>query len=379
MHPSRNGSEVDRAPKRAAYTISSRDIVSRPQWVNSIDAEVIDQVVLLENEKQGVPLPPGPGRLLTWRAVDLDGTRTLVQSLTIPWEMEKTRATEFSGFVPWFAFFGPPPDSAVLWKEGSQLIAGFSRGDRWVHVVSLGDEKDPNAIAAEIDLTLRELGGRGLIDGVQNVVVWDEMEASTLGRIEQVTGLDVIPGIRPEPKPPAEKRVWGFEPHSVSQRKIEKRRRQRMVLALIGAVCVLVAVGAVAFSHLQSLEAGNRMLEQRISANREAADRVEVAMDRWQQLGPVVDPARSPVELFYRVSLLVPEKGFRLTSFEVLDLSTIVVRGEASTMSNALQVKGRIEEAEMLSDYVWEIPPPKSKGELTEFFAIGRYRYIDEE
>ena len=44
-------------------------------------------------------------------------------------------------------------------------------------------------------------------------------------------------------------------------------------------------------------------------------------------------------------------------------------------MANALQIKGAFEKAESLADYEWEIPPPRTKDDVTEIFATGTYRY----
>jgi hypothetical protein len=140
----------------------------------------------------------------------------------------------------------------------------------------------------------------------------------------------------------------------------------------------IVLLAAAAVGHLWYLAEGNRRLEAKIRANEADAEAIESAQARWQVLSPAIDPRRSPVELFHQVASLLPEKGLRLTAFEVRDDKVIEVRAEGATMANALQIKGALEKGETLSDYTWVIPPPRPKEDLHEFFATGTYRFAPE-
>jgi len=134
-----------------------------------------------------------------------------------------------------------------------------------------------------------------------------------------------------------------------------------------------------AFFHLMLLEQGNARLREKVSLNGPAADEIEATMERWETLEPAINPDRSVVEIFHQLSTLLPEKEFRLTAFEVQNSRTIIVRGEGSTMANALQFKGALERAPGLANYEWEVPPPRPKDDLTEFFATGTYRFSQNE
>jgi len=370
--------EAAKAPGKTMFGIATNDLVSIPRWISSKDNEIISQVVAVEVAKLGVNRSLGPGKVSDWKAVEYNGTRTLVQSVSTPWTLEELTQSpsrgDFVDFYPQYALFPPPENAAVLWKEGSTWVAGYSRGRRWVHVQTLGGEEIRDALGGEINLTLIELSAKGLLDGTDRVVVWSAYDPELHRALQDETGLVVDFEARPAPAP-AQAPEWDFEPHEVTRVRLgEARRRQGVWLTVLALVVVAVLVSA-AYFHLWQLGRANTTLLSRIETNREGAAIIESAMERWQELSPAIDPRRSPVELFHQISLLLPEKGLRLTTFEIQNNRSILLRAEGSTMANALQIKGAFEKAESLADYEWEIPPPRIKDDVTEIFATGTYRY----
>jgi hypothetical protein len=367
-----------RPPGKSVFAISTNDLISVPQWVSSKDDSIITQVVAAEVEKLGVSRASGPGRVSDWKPVEYNGTRTLVQSVSTPWQLDELSRTvtpsEFVDFIPQYALYAPPANAAVLWKENDIWVAGYTRGNRWIHVQTLGGQEINDSLAGEINLTLIELSAKGLLEGTERVIVWAPYEVELHRALQEETGLTVDFETRPAPNPDSAA-DWDFEPHEISRARIGRERGRRAVwIGLLSILAITVLVCA-AYFHLAMLERANRSLSIKIEANSEGAAKIESAMERWQVLSPAIDPTRSPVELFHQISLLLPEKGLRLTTFEIQDNRTILIRAEGSTMANALQIKGAFEKAEELSDYEWEIPPPRTKGDVTEIFATGTYRF----
>ncbi|MEX2581536.1 MAG: hypothetical protein WD342_20940 [Verrucomicrobiales bacterium] len=370
------GPDAVRPPARAVFGIPTNDLVSVPQWISSKDSDIIAQVVAAEAEKLGGKSSRGPGKTTDWKAVEYNGTRTLVHSVAIPWAFEEleTIPSEFTDFLPQYALYPPPDDAVALWRERDSWVAGYSRSGHWVHVQSLEGSDDPVSLGAEITLTLMELSAKGISLDTTKIVVWSNYDLELHRALQEETGLFVEFDERPSPSPSASPE-WQFEPHEVSIAKLKQRQRRRGAwLAFAGLLFIgLLAVAAVL--HIWTLENFNERLREKVALNTPAAAGVESTIERWQTLSPAIEPARSVVELFHRVSTLLPETGFRLTAFEVQNFRTIVVRGEGSAMANALQFKGALEAAPDLSDYEWEIPPPRPKDDLTEFFATGTYRF----
>jgi hypothetical protein len=138
------GDRGERPPGKTLFAIATNDLISVPQWVSSKDPEIISEVVEAEITRLGFHRNGGPGKVSDWKPVELNGTRTLVQTVTTPWKLEElsksTAPGEFVGFFPQYALYPPPENAAVLWREGSNWVAGYSRGRRWIHVQTLGGE-----------------------------------------------------------------------------------------------------------------------------------------------------------------------------------------------------------------------------------------------
>lgn len=372
------GEKGARAPGKCLFAIATNDLVSIPQWVSSKDSSIISQVIDAEIAKLGVHRGGGPGRVTDWKPVEFNGTRTLIQSVSTPWRFEELESSpsrgEFVDFFPSYALFPPPENAAVLWKEGGTWVAGYSRGRSWIHVQTLGGEEMRPLLAGEINLTLIELAAKGLLESAGRVVVWAPYDVDLHQSLQEETGLAVAFENRPLPTP-ATAPAWDFEPHEVSRVRLGRARRRRNFIFAFLSLFVVAMLAAGAAFHLWQLKTENERLGIKIEGNRDAADTISSAMERWQTLAPAIDPARSPVELFHRISILLPEKGLRLTSFEIRDNRVIEIRAEGAAMPNALQLKGALENAEELSDYAWEIPPPRAKDDLTEIFATGSYRF----
>lgn len=375
-----DGDGSARPPARAVFGISTNDLISIPQWISSKDSEIIGQVVDVEIEKLGIKAADGPGRVSDWKAVEINGTQTLVQTVAIPWSFEEIAGlpVEFTDFIPQYALFPPPNDAVVLWREGESWVAGYTRAGAWVHVQSLGDSSDPVNIAGEINLTLMELSAKGISLETSKIIIWSAYDLELQRALQDETGVFVEFEERPAPSQSVAP-DWDFEPHSISLEKISKtKRRQGGWLAFIGLLIAVALVCAAVF-HIMLLKQGNARLREKVALNGPAAAEIEATIERWTALEPAINPDFSIVEIFHQVSELLPEKGFRLTAFEVQNSRTIVIRGEGSTMANALQFKGALENAPGLSNYEWEVPPPRPKDDLTEFFATGTYRFSQDE
>lgn len=367
-----------RPPSRALFAIPSQDVVSIPQWVSSKDSAIINEVVALETERLGIRPNEGPGIASEWKTVELNGSRTLVQSVSIPWSLPELESMDdvFAKFVPQYALYAPPANAIVLWTEEENWIAGYSRGEHWVHVHALGNGS-AGAITSEVQLTLLELSAKGILDSLEEIVVWGEFDVNLYQALDEGTGRKI--SFVPRPAPVGPTQDWNLLPHSVSEsRESEAKKKRSTLIASIGILALAMIVGA-AFLHLRVLEQSNDQLRSQIRNNRLAADAIQLSIDKWYALAPAVDPKRSPLDIFHEVSVLLPEKGFRLTSFEMQNSNTVIVRGEGATMANALKIKGAIEEAPGLTDYLWEIPPPTSKGGLVELIATGTYQFSGNE
>ncbi len=369
------GPGAARPPAKALFGISTNDLVSIPQWISSKDSEVIGQVVDVEIEKLGIKANDGPGRITDWKAVEINGTQTLVQSVAIPWSFEEIGGSEveFTDFIPQYALFAPPSDAVVLWREGNSWVAGYTRAGGWVHVHSLDDTSDPVHIAGEINLTLMELSAKGISTEMSKIVIWSTYDLDLQRALQEETGIFVEFEDRPAPSQSVAP-DWDFEPHAVSLEKIKQSKRRQGGWLIFTAALIVAVLACAAILHIYLMEQANERLRQKVALNQSASDEIEATMERWYALEPAIDPNRSPVEIFHKISELLPEKGFRLTSFEVQNFRTILVTGEGSVIDNALHFKTQLQNTPGLEDYVWEVGQPRPQNDLFFIQAVGTHR-----
>jgi len=363
------------APAKAVYAIPAYDLVSFPQWVKSKDPEIISQVVDVEVEKLGVKMASGSGRLVDWKPVEQNGTETLVHSVAIPWDLPDTSRikTNWTGFVPQHSLYKPPPNAVALWKEGPRWVAGYGRNEHWVHVQNLGQDPTFSHVAKDTALTAIEFAAKGFIEPPEQIVVWADWDSDIHKALEQE--FDVPVAFEKKPAPDLDLAGdWKFEPHQISDNKIQKKSKKQNATFLAIFITFLVLLVIAGIVHIKWLERSNATLAAKIAENDPEKQIIQAATEKWEAMTPAIDPNRSPVELFHRVSTLIPEKGFRITSFEIENNEKILIRGEASAMAIALQLKGAIEKDPTLSDYKWEIAPPQRSGDLITLIAQGTYR-----
>lgn len=369
-----DGADSSRIPTKAVFGISTHDLISIPQWISSKDSAIIGQVVDVEIEKLGIKSEDGPGRVKDWKAVEINGTQTLVQSVAIPWGFDELEnvPVEFTDFIPQYALFPPPTDAVVLWREGDTWVAGYTRRGGWVHVQSLDDSSDPVQIAGEINLTLMELSAKAISTEMTKIVVWSVYDLDLQRALQEETGLFVEFEERPAPSQSVAA-DWDFEPHIVSQEKIQKTKRRRGGWIAFFTFLFIAVLAAAALLHLMMLRSGNERLQEKVTLNQPAADQIIAARNRWDALSPAIDPSRSVVEIFHQVAALLPEKGFRLVSFEVQNFNTIVVVGQGSTLQNSMSIKTKLQELPALDNFTWEIGQPKEVDDLFVLTAIGTF------
>ena len=366
-------SERDVSPSKALYAIPTRDLVSLPLWIHSEDSSLISQVVTMELEKRG--LESGEG-LASWKSVATTRDRSLIQLVAIPWEFERAadRRPEWTAFLPQFSLFPAPESAAVFWREENRWTVGFTRGRRWLHAENLGGEDTPDRIAREAALVNLSLAIRDVVDRPALAIVWDEWDPDLHRALSKAFGIEVLFEERPRPAPELTE-SWALAPVAFrkGRRSVASRRRGWGVAALLAIFLVLVA--AVVLFRLERLRQGNERLVRQIESHRADASRIESTVERWQALGPAIDPRRSSIDILHRLAELVPAEGVRIESFELRDESRVLFRAEASSVSRALQLKGAIENSGNLAEFRWEIPPPRETGGTVELSGEGFHRF----
>ncbi len=375
-------SERPSAGSPAVFAIPAHQCSSVPVWVSSPDPEVIEQVLEVELERLGVPVPDGPGTHLAWKIVGSADARRLVRAVVVPAALDQDGArekAEWESFYPAPLMLPPRPRAIVLWQELGRWVVGFSREGQWIHFQSLGRREPDAALLRDIQLLHLELDGRRMADHVEALVLWKAAGNAPVPddfgeQVADLLDLDFRVVEKPAPDPKLAE-GFAFEPGEIAEARERKERSRKAVrTAVVVAAVYGILIGFGIFD-LFRRQNENQELRQEVAQREPEADVVREARARWTALEPALEIDRYPVELFYQVARLFPEEGLRMTSFEITNGGQIVVRGEASSVPVAIRFKADLEGNPELQDYEWEIPPPENNGDVAEFVAFGTYRF----
>lgn len=366
----------------AVFAIPAHQSSSVPVWVSSTDPEVIEQVLEVELERLGVPVPEAPGTHLAWKIVGSADARRLVRAVVVPRGLDESGAKEkadWAAFLPAPLMLPPRPRAIVLWQELGRWVVGFSREGQWVHFQSLGRRKPDAALLNDIRCLYLELDGRKMADHVDALVLWksagNEPVPDDFGdKIDKVLGLDFRVVEKPAPDPKLAE-GFQFEPGEIAEAREKRERSRKAVRAAVLVAAVYGILISVGIFDLFRRQGENAELRQQVAQLEPEASVIRDAKARWDDLETALSIDRYPVELFYQVARLFPEEGLRMTQFEITNSGQIVVRGEASSVPVAIRFKADLEGNPDLRDYEWEIPPPENNGDVAEFVAFGTYRF----
>ena len=101
----------DHVPTKAIYGIPTYHLVTATKWVSTKDQALISEMIETGSEQAlGVDSEGGTGKLVDWQEIGQNGTRTLVQSVAIPWDLPETEDGRISWteFMPQYEMFQPP-------------------------------------------------------------------------------------------------------------------------------------------------------------------------------------------------------------------------------------------------------------------------------
>ena len=125
---------------------------------------------------------------------------------------------------------------------------------------------------------------------------------------------------------------------------------------LIAAILILY-VGLASYFGYQYVELNTALNKQDYRMKEVRVQHGEIALFNadWQQLAPVVDSQRWPLQLLYRTATIIPpSQDLRFKVFEA-SRERIVIRGESADLKITSSYAEKIRRA--LKDYDWSLPP----------------------
>lgn len=236
-----------------------------------------------------------------------------------------------SKFAPSVAFRALTPGDLSLWQEqGQWCLAVPDEKGHPLHAQALTARDMDADTAAEIRCVLGALDLAGLTPELTEVAVERAPSEEPPVPISEAFRAEIEMTVaEQEPKPPRfPASDWRITPDAIVERRRQRRQRQTMFLAGLGAVLVLVALLGAFAARLWTRERAIAVETARLDALEPELATIRDAQQRWTVIEPALMPDKTPAEIFHQVARLLPEKGVRIRSFQ-LDGSNIIIGGEA--------------------------------------------------
>ena len=267
-----------------------------------------------------------------------------------------------------------PPQHITIWRELDRLVVAVTHEGRLLYWAPLTSaELDANAFA-EIEQMCLQLSFQNILTKLDGIMVWGGEPDQSLAKLTQ---LEIFHQPKPAPRPPAVPRRK-LVPAPVRQElwKQARRGRQRVLGLGIG----LMAAGVMAFFAVMTSRAAQErdLLRHRLVSLSPVAAKVEQQKKLWEEVAPVLDPERFPMETLLRCMEPQTAAAITVTQFECT-LTKVSMKGRAPSAGQALQYEQDIRLAKNLADYKWETNSPSIAADNSATFQLSGTRMTNGE
>ena len=336
-----------------------REALAAPFKVQTNDEAIFDDLASMHLEKSGIRPDENAGRLTDCFSVSHeDGQSTLLAVVLSAPEPRHLPSPLPSAFDISARFFPMADNAITLWRELGRWVFAVSSHGKLTYFQALSGERLSGETIRDVYLALTQLGLQGVNLELSKAVVWtsgspadpSDEEVKAFG---SQLGAQVVVEPKPDPVMPEPRcKIIPADARS-EKRSLEKRQRRNVLIAAI----LVLYIGLAAYYGYQYVELDTDLNKQddRIRVVRVKHSEIALFNADWQQLAPVVDSQRWPIQLLYRTATIIPSsQDLRFKVFEA-SRERIVIRGEASDLKVTSSYAEKIRRA--LKDYEWSLPP----------------------
>ncbi len=344
---------------------------SLPLRVSTTDDSLFPELSALHAERLGLRPDPMAGQLTDQFVVaqEAENTALLAVILRTPGEGELPARSpkEFDLSARAIPFIG---DSLVIWREFHRWVFALSVGGKLAYsqATSIDTPVPDESLVREIRLSLIQLSLQGL-DCKPSKVILYAAGNPTPGALVGAFGASVE--VLPKPAPVLPSLRSKLLPADVRAARREAAKKQQ-VFAAVAAV-VLAYLGLAGWFGYNLWKDSREVAKLRAEAADVAPQRIAYVthVSKWEELGPVVDISKSPVEILYRCAQAIPvNSGLRLKTAEMND-GEVKLIGEAGNPKPINDFNFGLSKSNMLVGYTWEIQPPNQTAKGWDFTFTG--------
>jgi hypothetical protein len=345
-----------------------RQTVSYATWVPTADREVVPEMVQLQLEKRGLVQKQNAASSLDVRILEVQEERALALAIVLLPDLAPELAIENAvRFEPEPYTLPIPQDRLIIWRERQRLAMTISRGRDPIHFQVLSTEEVSDESVNEIRCILLQLESQHLINELLGLAIWGEFTDEEVERLQQGLALKTFRESVPPPSLPATASKLLPLQVSVLHEKARRRSRIRRLIAAAAGIYLLGILGIIAYIFWQQSRISQ--LQNQLTAELPTVSAVQGTADQWRKVQWAVDPKLYAVELLHQVAGLLPEKGMRLTAFQI-EKGKVIIRGEASTAAAAFKFNEDIKQNAALKIFQWEMKSPSLRPDGRAEFII---------
>ncbi len=352
----------------ATLAVPARLVVAVPLWINSLEAEIVDETAKLELEVRGLLGKRQTADDAILRTLDQRGDRTLVLAAVFPATLPDTMPLALFDRYEASPCLRPlRADALTLWREGRDVVAAFTRGAAVVYWEAIGTTDDAREISGWLSLVCLQLRAEGVLDGEIEMV--SELAGFKDGVIRLPQGVVGSTSGVDEVKPTLAGGIFRWRPVAAvaaAAAAVRARQMRQVVLAMAAAYGGIVLIVGLYLGWQRFQLAG--MAGRAESLRAEVATFQPVA-DRWDRIGATTETAFFPLEILHHVVEHLPGDGVRLTIFNYED-GRVLVEGDAMPQRLATPFFDAIREDPDLVDIRWDMGTPALRPDGSAKFSI---------
>lgn len=369
-------SEIESIPSgQLVMGFPARQALAVPFKVQTEDEAMFEDLASMHLEKSGIHTEEDAGRLSDFFPVDHhDGQTTLLAVVLSAPDVDSMPLRAPNAFDVSARFFPMAENAITFWRELGRMVFAISTGGKLTYFQALsGDSLDGDTIR-DVFLALTQLGLQGVHLELRKAVVWSSGSALDPTEEEvQALGKQLGSEISFEPKPDPVlpdplSRIIPADARTERRRHAEKKKRSNFIAAV--AVVYLLLLGYFGYQYFQL---NSQLTEQNAAIKKLKITHADIALFNadWNELAPLVDSKRWPLQLLYRSATIIPKsQDLRFTVFDA-NRERITIRGEAADLKVATTYAEKIRR--MLPEYKWSLPPAvaDNKTKRWKFFYEG--------
>jgi hypothetical protein len=346
----------NRLSKDTTLALPVSQVFCLPLWLNETDPRQFSGMIPLQVEMRGLQPRGTATAVFDWTLVAKEGNRTLVVVGVLPASLPRAIHAEiYESFDLSARCLPTPADALLLWKEQDRLVMAITRGTSLVYFQALAEGEITSRVVQDLKSAQASLAMHDILAPLQQVILWTNASPEEVAALEEGLGLPVHAEERPAPVAPAQ--PWKLVPSVVGEaRRLREGRRWRMQVLLAVVGLYLLAV-AWMVSRLVIVSMKVDSLREWQAAHAPGVDLVHEGRAKWQDLAPVVDTSRYPLELLLHVQQALPA-DLHLTLFEVTE-DHLRISGESKTPAGAFQFFDTLKSDSSLSGYTLNMGNPR--------------------